>query len=58
MKKDREKLTNQKNAVAKKILSPARAHKIAENIFVRGGWKKYREDIRHFANIKIILQNI
>lgn len=52
LKKDRDKLVAQKNVVTKKILSPARAQKMAENIFVGGDWKKYREDVRHFDKHK------
>ena len=36
LKKDREKLVAQKNSVVKKILSPIKAQKITENIFVGG----------------------
>ena len=58
LKKDREKLLAVKNSCSKKILSPARAQKIAENIFVGGAWKKYREDVRYFDKHKFSMHHI
>lgn len=52
LKKDREKLLAHKISVSKKILSLARAQKLAENIFVGGAWKKYRDDFRLFDKHK------
>ena len=36
----------------------ARAQKMAENIFVGGAWKKYRDDVRNFDKHKFSLHSV
>ena len=58
LKKDREKLVAHKIFISEKLFSPARAREIAENIFVGGAWKKYREDVRLFDKHKSSMHHI
>ena len=52
LKKEQEKLSVQEKILVKKMITTARAKKMAENIFVRGDWKKYREEVRKFEKQK------
>ena len=46
--RDKQNLELQRDNISKKIISLSRALKMAENIFVSGGFKKYRADLRAF----------
>lgn len=52
LKKEQEKLSAQEKILAKKMITTARAKKMAENFFVRGDWKKYRGEVRKFEKKK------
>lgn len=48
LKKEYEKNLDIKSELQNKIISPQRATEMAKNIFVRGGFKKLRSDVRQF----------
>ena len=48
LKKDYEHTFAQKLKIRRQIISPERAMAMAKNIFVRGAYKKLREDIRRY----------
>ena len=48
LKKEHEKTLERKFALQRQIISPQRALAMAKNIFVRGGFKKLRFDIRRY----------
>lgn len=52
LKKEQEKLSAQEKILVKKMITTARAKKMAENIFVNGDWKKLREEVRKFEKQK------
>jgi len=52
LKKEQEKLSVQEKILVKKMITTARAKKMAENIFVNGDWKKLREEVRKFEKQK------
>lgn len=56
LKKESEKILAQKYNLTAKKISFERARKMAENIFVGGAWKKYREDFRKFEKQKNSMQ--
>ena len=52
LKKEQKKLSVQEKILVKKMITTARAKKMAENIFVDGDWKKYREEVCKFEKHK------
>ena len=52
LKKEQDKLSEREKFLQSKIITPARAMKMAENIFVKGDWKKYRATVREFEKKK------
>ena len=55
LKKEQDKLSEREKFLQSKIITPARAMKMAENIFVKGDWKKYRATVREFEKKKNLL---
>lgn len=47
-KKEYENAKEEQKEAAKAYISPARAKKMAENIFVKGDYKKYRDELRAY----------
>ena len=52
LKNNFEKFSRLESKLSKKIISRPRALEMAKNVFVKGEWKKYREEVRIFQKEK------